>query len=184
MRYAATDNLGSGVSAAYAYDPLDRRVSKTGPGVTNTWFLYAGGEEMVELSSSGAILRRFGETGQELIRGINSRSNGPGTDQPLAEVQPDGTASFFHTDRRGSTVAMSDETGSPDRGALHIRSLWRWRAHGGGVPFKYTGRYARTRKPGSTTTAPATTAPALGRFLQTDPIGYERRSQSLCLCRK
>jgi RHS repeat-associated protein len=91
---------------------------------------------------------------------------------PIAMVTPGApaTRAYFHTNRQGSTVAMSNDVGAIGEGP------YTYDAYGNGppttgVPFKYTGRrldpetglyYYRARY----------YAPNLGRFLQTDPVGY------------
>src|SRR6201999_4333867 len=96
---------------------------------------------------------------------------GPLVDRPIAMVLQNGTRSYFHTDRRGSGVAMGD-----DAGAI-VEGPYSYAAYGApsattGVAYKYTGRrydvetglyYYRARY----------YDPKIGRFLQTDPIGYE-----------
>jgi len=98
---------------------------------------------------------------------------GPGTDQPIAMATPAGashTRSYFHVNRQGSTVAMSNDAGVMAEGPYTYDAYGRGPTSAG-VPFKYTGRrldpetglyYYRARYYSA----------ALGRFLQTDPIGY------------
>ncbi len=98
---------------------------------------------------------------------------GPGTDQPIAMITPAGagqTRSYFHVNRQGSTVAMSNDAGVMAEGP-YTYDAYGQGASGAGVPFKYTGRrldpetglyYYRARYYSA----------SLGRFLQTDPIGY------------
>jgi len=153
---SATQN-GAAV-ASYAYDPLGRRQAKLVGGVT-TSFLSDGDEEIAEYDGAGGLLRRY--------------VPGPGTDQPIAMVTPSGgsnTRAYFHANRQGSTVAMSNDAGTMSEGP------YTYDAYGNGapltgVPFKYTGRrldpetglyYYRARYYSAN----------LGRFLQTDPVGY------------
>ena len=101
------------------------------------------------------------------------RSPGPGTDQPIAMITPVGAGqarSYFHVNRQGSTVAMSNDSGTVSEGP-YTYDAYGQGASSAGVPFKYTGRrldpetglyYYRARYYSA----------ALGRFLQTDPIGY------------
>jgi hypothetical protein len=59
-----------------------------------------GDEEVAEYTGAGALLRRY--------------IPGPGTDQPIAMVTSSGashTRSYFHVNRQGSTVAMSNDAG-------------------------------------------------------------------------
>jgi RHS repeat-associated protein len=98
---------------------------------------------------------------------------GPGTDQPIAMVTPAGAAhtrSYFHVNRQGSTVAMSNDAGVMAEGP-YTYDAYGQGPTSAGVPFKYTGRrldpetglyYYRARYYSA----------SLGRFLQTDPIGY------------
>jgi RHS repeat-associated protein len=94
-----------------------------------------------------------------------------------------GTKSFFHQDKLGSVIAMSSTTGAKTEGPYTgacppaAQRADRGNAYGNGAPatggaFKYTGRrldpetglyYYRARFYSAN----------LGRFLQTDPIGYE-----------
>ncbi|MDZ4778672.1 MAG: RHS repeat-associated core domain-containing protein, partial [Planctomycetia bacterium] len=143
---------------SYAYDPLGRRQAKT-VGSIVTSFLSDGDEEIAEYDGAGTLLRRY--------------VPGPGTDQPIAMVTPSGgsnTHAYFHANRQGSTVAMSNDAGTMSEGP------YTYDAYGNGaplvgVPFKYTGRrldhetglyYYRARYYSA----------SLGRFLQTDPVGY------------
>ncbi|MFN9780432.1 MAG: RHS repeat domain-containing protein [Alphaproteobacteria bacterium] len=148
----------AGTAATYLYDPLGRRQAKVVNGVT-TSFLSDGSEEVAEYTGAGALLRRY--------------IPGPGTDQPIAMVTPAGashTRSYFHVNRQGSTVAMSNDAGVMAEGP-YTYDAYGQGPTSAGVPFKYTGRrldpetglyYYRARYYSA----------SLGRFLQTDPIGY------------
>ncbi|MFN9355901.1 MAG: RHS repeat-associated core domain-containing protein [Alphaproteobacteria bacterium] len=152
-----TANL-AGTAATYLYDPLGRRQAKVVNGVT-TSFLSDGDEEVAEYTGSGALLRRY--------------IPGPGTDQTIAMVTSSGashTRSYFHVNRQGSTVAMSNDAGVMAEGP-HTYDASGQGPTSAGVPFKYMGRrldpetglyYYRARYYSA----------SLGRFLQTDPIGY------------
>jgi RHS repeat-associated protein len=118
-----------------------------------------GSEEVAEYTGAGALLRRY--------------IPGPGTDQPIAMVTPAGgshTRSYFHVNRQGSTVAMSNDAGVMAEGP-YTYDAYGQGPTSAGVPFKYTGRrldpetglyYYRARYYSA----------SLGRFLQTDPVGY------------
>jgi RHS repeat-associated protein len=80
------------------------------------------------------------------------------------------TRSYFHVNRQGSTVAMSNDAGTVSEGP-YTYDAYGQGSTSAGVPFKYTGRrldpetglyYYRARYYSA----------ALGRFLQTDPVGY------------
>ena len=135
-----------------------RRLAKVVNGVT-TSFLSDGDEEVAEYTGAGGLLRRY--------------IPGPGTDQPIAMVTPVGAAhtrSYFHVNRQGSTVAMSNDAGVMAEGP-YTYDAYGQGPTSAGVPFKYTGRrldpetglyYYRARYYSA----------SLGRFFQTDPIGY------------
>jgi RHS repeat-associated protein len=80
------------------------------------------------------------------------------------------TRSYFHVNRQGSTVAMSNDAGVMAEGP-YTYDAYGQGPTSAGVPFKYTGRrldpetglyYYRAR----------CYSASLGRFLQTDPVGY------------
>ena len=146
----------AGASASYIYDPLGRRSAKTVDTVLTT-FLNDGVEEIADYNAGGTLLRRY--------------VHGPGVDEYLVMYTGTGTAnkSYFHANHQGSIVAMSDASGT-------VTEQHSYDSYGNsddltGNPFRYTGRrldaetglyYYRARY----------YSPAIGRFLQTDPIGY------------
>jgi RHS repeat-associated protein len=149
--------MKAGTSATYEYDPLGRRQAKTVNAVLTT-FLSDGDEEIAEYDGANTLLRRY--------------VPGPGTDMPIAMVTPSGGANtrrYFHTNRQGSVVAMSADSGTIAEGP-HAYDAYGNGAPATGAPFKYTGRrldpetglyYYRARY----------YSPTMGRFLQVDPVG-------------
>ncbi|MCB2083000.1 MAG: RHS repeat-associated core domain-containing protein [Sphingomonadaceae bacterium] len=125
-------------------------------------FLYDGDALVAEYDASGTMLKRY-------VHGPNA-----GADDPLLEYTGSGTAAAdrrnLYADARGSIVLSTDSAG----GAAQINSYDEY-----GVPgssntgrFQYTGQiwlpelgmnYYKARM----------YSPLLGRFMQTDPIGYE-----------
>jgi RHS repeat-associated protein len=153
----AAKTTGGTVSATYAYDPLGRRYKKSGTGVTTTYYLSDGSDEIAEYDSTKTVTVRY--------------IPGPAIDEPIAmETASTGAHEYFHTDRQGSVVAMSDDTGAM------IEGPYTYDPCGNGVPatgepYKFAGRrldpetgfyYYRARY----------LSTALCRFLQTDPVGY------------
>jgi RHS repeat-associated protein len=160
-KYDAENRLVSvtgDISVSLAYDPLGRLWQYSGPISGTLRFLYDGDRLTQELDGAG--------TPQA------SHLFGPGVDEPLVWYQFAGGFSrrFLHADHQGSIVGLTDETGN----TLHIDSYDEW-----GVPalgnwgrFQYTGQvwladlglyYYKARIYSS----------RLGRFLQTDPVGYK-----------
>ena len=166
-RLTAASN-GSSVSAVYAYDPLNHRVHKSGAGVTEAFFLSDGvDDEIAEYDGAGALVKRY--------------VPGPAIDQPIAAITAAGGRTYFHTDRLGSVIAMSGGSGTKTEGPYSY-DPYGFVCSGvgnstcslasGGIPYKFTGRrldpetglyYYRARY----------YSHDLGRFLQTDPVGYE-----------
>jgi RHS repeat-associated protein len=148
----------TGTAAAYAYDPLGRRTKKT-VNSASTFFLQDGDDEVGEYTAAGAIQRRFvpGDTIDEPISMIDYTIAG-------------NPKTYFHTDKQGSTIAMTDASGNLAEGPYKYDGYGNG-APTTGVPFKFTGRrldpetglyYYRARYYSA----------SLGRFLQTDPMGY------------
>jgi RHS repeat-associated protein len=104
---------------------------------------------------------------------LNSYVHGDGVDEVLVDYQdsPTWVRRFPHADERGSVIALADNSGN----AIGINKYDEYgNPQGGSITgrFGYTGQawlpeiqlqYSKNR----------IYSPALGRFLQTDPIGYE-----------
>lgn len=147
----------TGTTGTYAYDPHLRRQGKTVNGVTTT-FLLDGADEIGDYDAAGAMLRRYVPSAQ--------------TDAPITMIEGTGGGTvrkWFHRNRLGSTIALSDGAGAVSEGPITYDPFGN-SSSTGGVPFKYTGRrfdaetglyYYRARY----------YSPELGRFMQTDPIG-------------
>jgi len=170
--YDARGNLTSTGSNSYIYSSENRMAS--GPGTTlyydvlgrlveydtsvSTRFLYDGSHIAAEIANpSGVVTKRY--------------VYGPGADEPIVWYEGSGTSDrrWLHTDERGSVVAVTNSSGV----AIGINSYDEY-----GVPasgnigrFQYTGQaylpelgfyYYKARMYSS----------RLGRFMQTDPIGY------------
>ena len=93
-----------------------------------------------------------------------------------------GAKSNFDQDKTGSVIAMSDTSGNIATNNGVADGPYTYDAYGncliggaacsGGVPYKYTGRRYDPETGGSTSTAPASTAPPSAASWETDPIGY------------
>ena len=97
--------------------------------------------------------------------------HGPGSDEPIVWYEGAGTSSrrFLQADERGSVVAVSDSSGA----SLGINRYDEY-----GIPqtgnlgrFSYTGQTALPEI-GLMYYKARMYSPGLGRFMQTDPIGY------------
>jgi RHS repeat-associated protein len=146
-----------GVQASYAYDPLGRRTQKSGTGVTATYFVSDGTDEIAEYTGAGALSLRY--------------VPGSTINQPIASVSSTGTRKFLQYDRHGSVIAVANNSGT------EIEGPYTYDTFGSGAPttgvaYKYVGMrldaetslyFDRARSYSS----------ILGRFLQTDPVGYK-----------
>ena len=158
--YDAENRLvsASGAKAAtLTYDPLGR-LYQISSGSSTTQFLYDGDNLVAEYTGSDTLLRRY--------------VHGPGADEPLLwyEGAALATRRGLFANHQGSIVAVADANGS----SLGINAYDAY-----GIPnasnmgrFQYTGQtwiaelglyYYKARL----------YSPTLGRFLQTDPVGYD-----------
>jgi RHS repeat-associated protein len=151
-------------AASFIYDPMGRLSSMTMNGTT-TSFLYDGDALIAEYTSNGSLKKRY--------------LHSVGVDVPIMQYHVDVTNStstaldkgeYLHNNHQGSIIAYSDKSGallssnsydvygipaSSNRGRFgYTGQLW--------LPelrlYYYKARFYH---------------PQLGRFLQTDPIGYE-----------
>ena len=173
--YDSRGNLTSDGSTNYGYDSENKLVSASGAttgalsydpkqrlyqvvGTSTIRFAYDGIEAIAEYDGSGNLLRRY--------------VHGPSDDDPILQYEGStlNDRRWFHTDERGSIVASSDASGNK----ISINTYDEY-----GIPgssntgrFQYTGQmwlpelgmyYYKAR----------VYSPTLGRFLQTDPTGYD-----------
>lgn len=149
-------SASGGHSASLSYDPLGRLWQVTS-GSNTTRFLHDGASLVAEYDGSGNLLRRH--------------VNGQGIDTPAVTYEGSNlsTPRFLYADERGSIVTATNGSGAPVTTNTYDEH---------GIPggsnsgrFQYTGQmwlpelgiyYYRARM----------YSPTLGRFLQTDPIGY------------
>jgi len=153
--YTAENHLASGPSSAtFTYDQFDRLFKEAQ--TTTTRFQYDG-QQMTGEYVSAALQRRY--------------VYGPGADEPLVWYEGSGTTDrrWLHADERGSVVAVSNASGV----SIGTNTYDEFGVPGTGNigRFQYTGQaylptismyYYKTRIYSS----------RLGRFMQTDPIGY------------
>lgn len=139
------------------YD-AEGRLHQTNLGGTVTNLVYDGTDLVVEYDGAGTLLRRY--------------VHGPGVDEPLVWYEGSGTTgkNWFYADHLGSIVATADSAGTST--ATYTYGPYGEPNVTTGSRFRYTGQqligqlnlyYYKARF----------YSPALGRFLQTDPIGYQ-----------
>jgi RHS repeat-associated protein len=155
--------VSGGHTANLVYDPLGRLQQIDNGAGTTTRFVHDGDALVDEYDGSGNLTQRY-------LHGTNAAA-----DDPLVwysgGVVSSATRHFLRADHEGSIIALTNQSGAPS-----INSYDEY-----GIPsssnagrFQYTGQiwlseirmqYSKARM----------YSPTLGRFLQTDPIGYRDR---------
>lgn len=143
--------LSAPSSVSLAYDPLLRLYESS----VGRRFAYDGGNIVAEYNTSNVIQARH--------------VFGPGADEALVSYDASGNRSWLIADERGSIVAKADASGT----AVAIRSYDEYGIPAGGDVgrFGYTGQVWLPEL-GMAYYKARIYSPTLGRFLQTDPIGY------------
>ena len=159
-RLTDVNEVNDAAVASYGYDYEGRRISKTVYGSPNVTTKYCyDGEQIIAEYNGSTLVKKF--------------IYGPGIDEPICmiDVVDSNAVYYYHFDGTGSVIALSDVNSV-------IVERYSYDVFGEpnttssiGNPYLFTGRrydidtglyYYRARyyKPG------------IGRFLQTDPIGY------------
>jgi len=149
---------GPGKSVTLSYDPLGRLWKIAGGGIGDMSFVTdASGDIAAEyVVSSGALNHRY--------------VFGPGIDEPIVDYDSTGARSWLVADERGSIVARPDASGNAGAGRINAYDEYGVAASANGGRFGYTGQ-AALFEIGLDYYKARIYSPALGRFLQTDPIG-------------
>jgi len=149
---------GGGYNATLTYDPLGRLFQVVGGGKT-TQFLYDGDELVAEFSETGALRGRY--------------VHGPQNDDPViwydGSAVSDATRRSLQANHQGSIQSVADASGD----AVTINRYDEYGVPGDGNlgRFQYTGQ-AWLAEVGVYYYKARLYDPRLGRFLQTDPVGY------------
>jgi RHS repeat-associated protein len=175
--YDANGNLTSDGTNSFVYDAENRLVSRSG-GVTLS---YDPNGRLWQVSGPSS-LTRFVYDGDRLIEELNGAgawvrlyAHGAGPDEPLVWYELTGgpLRRYLHADHQGSVIASNDDLGN----LVGLAAYDPW-----GIPnstsitnvgrLGYTGQ-AWIPELGMWYYKARIYSPTLGRFLQTDPIGYE-----------
>ena len=143
--------------ATYSYDFAGRRITKTADSTTTKYY-YDGGQVIAEYEGT-TLVRKF--------------IYGPGIDEPICmiDVEDENAKYYYHYDALGSVVALSNAAGN-------VVESYSYDVFGRpdttssiGNPYMFTGRRLDTET-GLYYYRFRYYSTYLGRFLQTDPIGY------------
>ncbi len=148
-------SVTGGAGLNLTYDPLGRLAQATS-GSTVTQFLYDG-DRLVAEYSGATLIRRY--------------VHGPGADVPVVWYEGNGlgTRQWLHPDERGSIEAVSDASGT---GTIYTYGPYGEPDTWSGSRFRYTGQIMLPEAQLYHYKA-RVYDPNLGRFLQTDPVGYQ-----------
>ena len=145
-------------SGTLTYDPIGR-LSSVASGTSTTQFVHDGASLAVEYDGSGTMLRRY--------------VHGAGTDAPVALYEGSATGlinrDYYQPDERGSVMALVNHDGSNRA----VKAYDEYGITDNPAPgrFGYTGQ-AWLDEIGLYYYKARMYSPTLGRFMQTDPIGY------------
>ncbi|MCY1649161.1 hypothetical protein OVA11_19485 [Caulobacter sp. SL161] len=148
---------GTTAGASLIYDPMGRLFTSTTVGGTTTRYLYDGVHVIGEYNNSSTLQRRY--------------VFGGGADEVLARYTGAGTTpDYLLADHQGSIIAAADSNGA-------VTTKLTYDEYGAPGPgnvglFQYTGQVYLSDLSLYHYKARAY-SPTLGRFLQTDPIGYD-----------
>ena len=175
--YDANGNLITDGSTTYVYDVENRLVTATG--AKNAALVYDPLGRLWQTSGGSAGITRFFYDGDRLIEeydGAGTRvrvyAHGAGVDEPLVWYELTGgpMRRFLHANHQGSIVALAGDSGNlvavnayDEYGIPAATNLGR---------FQYTGQ-AWIAELGMYYYKARIYSPTLGRFMQTDPIGYD-----------
>ncbi|MEW4466335.1 RHS repeat-associated core domain-containing protein [Parasphingorhabdus sp. JC815] len=173
LTYDANGNLASDSVSSYGYDVENRLVS-AGAGITLSYDPYGRLHQ-----TTGSSTVRMGYDGADLITEyaanvstiLRRYVHGDGSDDPILWYEGASTSDkrYLHKDERGSVIAQSNAAGA-------VININRYDEYG--IPastdtgrFQYTGQQWIAEL-GLYHYKARMYSPTLGRFLQSDPIGY------------
>jgi RHS repeat-associated protein len=174
----ANGNMTSDGASNYSYDILNRMTGASG--ARNGTLTYDANGRLFQLSSATSGTTQFLYDGDALVAEYDTAGwmlrryvHGPGVDEPLLAYTGSaigaGTRRYLHADHQGSVIASVDAYGSAQANTYDPY----------GVPastntgrFQYTGQIWLPEL-GQYHYKARAYNPVLGRFMQTDPIGYK-----------
>lgn len=175
LGYDPHGNLTSSGSDRYAYDLFNRLGEYNGGQGAGNWLYY---DAAGRLNWTNAGQTRFDYDGAQVVAELDGANNikrryvyGPDPDEPVVWYEGSGAGDkrFLQADERGSVVRVSRADGS----TLAVNTYDEYGIPGQGNQgrFGYTGQMWMPEL-GLYHYKARLYSPTLGRFLQTDPIGY------------
>jgi len=142
-------------SASYIYDPMHRQAQKE-VNSTKTRYIHDGMRIIAEYDGSGNFVKRY-------VYGVD-------LDEVLLEIDGSNDITYLHHDRMGSIIATTDDTGAVIN--TYAYSPWGECSSMSGTTFGFTGQRFDAET-GLYFYKHRHYSPAIGRFLQPDPVRYE-----------
>ncbi|MDH4746213.1 hypothetical protein OMP43_19470 [Sphingomonas sp. CBMAI 2297] len=172
--YDGNGNLTSDGEKTYAYDS-ENRLTSTSAGVG---LVYDPLGRLYQVSSASGAVTRFLHDGDQLVAEygsdgmlLNRYVHGTGEDDPLLWYKGAwlGSRHSLQIDHQGSIVSVADASGT---GKIYSYDDYGIPGAGQDGRFQYTGQ-AWIPELGMYYYKARIYSPTLGRFMQTDPIGYK-----------
>ena len=192
LSYDANGNLtGDGNGGSYTYDAQNRLVQASVGGIVTT-FAYDSRNRVVQRTDNG-VVQNLTYNGWNLIEERDGTGalqqvyvHGAKVDELLTKISSTG-AVYYHADGSGSTVALTDETGSVVESMTYdaFGAATIWNASGVAIPTSsYQNRILFTGREwlsdaGIYDYRNRAYSPTLGRFLQTDPIRFSAGDRNI-----
>jgi RHS repeat-associated protein len=157
--YDPRNELTSAGGLGYGYDPAGNRTSMTS-GSTNTVFV-------VDPQTSQVLMRITGSV-------TNYYIYGGGLLYEVDQTASATTLAYYHSDVRGSTIALTDGTGNPtDQFEYSPYGMMTYHAGTNNTPFLYNGQFGVQTDPNGLLYMRARYYnPYICRFLNADPSGF------------
>jgi RHS repeat-associated protein len=165
---ATSADYSGTLQASLRYDPMGRLFETVGPSTGTTRFLMDGDAIVAEYNGLNSLMMR------RYVHGADAKA-----DDPIVwyEGSTMNSGYFLHTDHEGTITLTTDNAGNPQR-------MFKFDEFGipqsgdaaaltpaNGARFLYTGQ-AWVPELGMYYYKARVYSPTLGRFMQTDPIGY------------
>jgi len=184
-----TSRTDAGMTTTFVWDAFDQLTQASG-GATTVQYLYNGVGTRLARTVNGATTR-FVVDPQPTLSQLLVETDGAGTPLAryvygtglIARVDTAGQALTYHFDPRGSTVAMTDATGTVvNRYAYDEFGAVRDKQETAPQPFHYVGQYGVMQEPNGLLFMRARYyLPAEGRFINVDPSPIFNNPQDLNL---
>lgn len=176
---------GGSESSAFLYDADGRRIVRTSSvsGVDNLRFAHAGDMEIADVNDQGGsgivgrIMRRYvpgagvDDRVVMIVTDTTTCSTLNGTTTYSGSVCDSETYEYYHADRQGNVIAMVDASGTITAQYVYTPYGVEEPYNTSSNPYRYTGRRLEPEW-GIFHYRARYYDPALGRFLETDPVLY------------